>query len=265
MLRIKGYKQVPLDPKLVGWFESDKVNNVNTALPANAAAITNWFDICGKGSIPTQTAVTNKPTFSTNVANGKPAVTFTSNGGSITAQSLRTSDAAALSNLDLSQAVDGFTIFVCAQIAALTPPSGQAGCILFMQGSSPSTNEIYQISQATSGAISNSVTTSASFSRTSTSGNAVVNTPFINSFWWDKANSAIRSQFNSNASVGGSGSVPGLNASPTSFAIGQQKNGILTRNFDGKIFAILIYARLLSSDESQYVKQYLGSKYGVTV
>lgn len=265
MIKIKNYRQTPLDPKLVGWFEADKVNNIDTALPANAAALTNWFDICGKGSIPTQSSVTNKPTFSTNVANGNPAVTFNSSGGTVNAQSFSTNNAAYLANLDLSNVADGFTIFVCAQIVALTPPSTQAGCILFMQGSSPSSNEIYQITQSTSGAITNSVTTSSAVQRTTTSGNAVVNTPFINSFWWDKANSSIASQFNSNPIVAGSTSVAALNASPTLFAIGQQKAGQTIRNFDGKIFAILIYSRFLSSTERQYVKQYLGSKYGVTV
>lgn len=265
MLRIKGYKQVPLDPKLVGWFEADKVNNVNTALPANAAAITNWFDISGRGAIPTQTTVANKPTFNTNVANGNPAITFNSNAGGANSDSLTTNNAAFLAGLDLSQAIDGFTIFVCAQIDALTPPSGSSGTMVFLQGSSPSTNDIFQINQVASGAINNSVTTSASFSRNSVSGNAAVNTPFINSFWWDKASVAIRSQFNSNTIVGGSGSVPALNSGPTLFAIGQQKVAQPTRQFDGKIFAILIYARLLSSTERQYVKQYLGSKYGVSV
>jgi hypothetical protein len=265
MINPRGYCQVPLDPNLVGWFEADKINNVNTALPSNGGAVANWFDISGKGSIITQGTAANQPSFSTNVVNGKPAVTFNSNAGGANGDSLTSNNATYLSNLNLANAATGFTIFVCAQIDALTPPSTQSGCILFMQGSSPSSNEIYQISQTSTGAITNSVSTSSAIQRIVTSGNAVVNTPFINSFWWDKANSSIAGQFNSNTIVAGSGSVPALNTGPILFAIGQQKAGQPTRQFDGKIFAILIYSRFLSSTERQYVKQYLGSKYGVTV
>lgn len=265
MINPRGYRRVPLDPDLVGWFEADKVNNINTALPANGGAVANWFDISGKGSIPAQGTTLNQPSFSTNVANGNPAVTFNSDAGGANGDSLKTSDSTYLSNLNLANAATGFTIFVCAQIDNLTPPSGGSGTMLFMQGSSVNTNEQYQVSQTSGGQINNTIISLAGVQRSAVSGAASINTPFINSFWWDKANTTIAAQFNSNSVVTGSNTVTGVNGSPTLFAIGQQKNSQPTRQFDGKIFAILIYSRFLSSTERQYVKQYLGSKYGVTV
>lgn len=265
MINPKEYCQVPLDPNLVGWFEADKINNVNTALPSNGGAVVNWFDISGRGSIPTQGTAANQPSFSTNVANGNPAVTFNSDAGGANGDSLTSNNATYLSNLNLANAATGFTIFVCAQIDNANPPSGVSGALIFMQGSSINTNEQFQIIQISSGQISNSVINLSGIQRNVTSGNATANVPFINSFWWDKANTTIAGQFNSNSVVTGSNSVTGINGSPTLFAIGQQKAGQPTRQFDGKIFAILIYSRFLSSTERQYVKQYLGSKYGVTV
>jgi hypothetical protein len=265
MFPFKGYYTLPLDPSLKLWFEADKVNNVNTALPSNGANISSWYDISGLGAIPTKSTAANQPVFTTNVANGNPAITFNSDGGGANGDSVTTNTSSILSSLDMSTVADGFTVFVCAQIDNLTPPSTSSGCLFFIQGSSPNSNEQVQVSQTSSGQINSSTVTSAGVQRSGTAGNAVVNTPFINSFWWDKANTTIAAQFNSNSIVTISSAVSGLNANPTLLAIGQQKASQPTRQFDGKIFCILLYSRYLSSEERTIVKQYLGTKYGVSV
>lgn len=265
MFPFKGYYKLPLDPSLKLWFEADKVGNVNSTLPSNGTNISTWYDISGLGAIPSNSTAANQPVFNTNVANGNPAITFNSDGGGTNGDSVITNNSSILSSIDMSTTADGFTVFVCAQIDNLTPPSTSSGCMFFIQWSSPSSNEQIQISQTSSGQINSSIVTSGSIQMVGSAGNAVVNTPFINSFWWDKTNTTIAAQFNSNSISTISSSVSGINATPTLLAIGQQKVSQPTRQFDGKIFCILLYSRYLSSEERTIVKQYLGTKYGVSV
>ena len=249
-------------------FQLSSTDPFNTKTqPANNSLMSSGVDISGSRISVIQATSSNQPTFETNVSGGQPAITFNSDGGGVNGDSLRTSVAGFLNTLNLANSSTGFTIFVCAQIAALTPPSGQAGCILFMQGSSPSSNEIYQVAQGSLGSINCTSVNSASVQSSATAGNAVPNVPFITSFWWDKSAATIYSQFNSNTVVTGSnaGAVSALNTTPTLFAIGQQKNSTPNRHFDGKIFEILIYKRLLATNQRLRVRQDLTRRLGLTL
>jgi len=251
-------------PGCVFQLSSTNPFNINTQ-PANGSLMSSGVDISGSRISVIQATSSNQPTFETNVSGGQPAIVFNSDAGGINADSLKTTVAGFLNILNLANGSTGFTIFVCAQIAALTPPSTQVGCILFMQGSSPSTNEVYQIAQGSLGSITCSSVNSAAVQSSAVAGNAVPNVPFITSFWWDKSAATIYSQFNSNTVVTGSnaGAVSALNATPTLFAIGQQKNATPNRQFDGKIFEILIYKRLLTTDQRLEVRQSLTSRFGL--
>jgi len=251
---------------LVGRFTSGNPSN-NGTQPANGSNLATWVDISGGKVSPTQGTVANQPVFNTNVSGGQPGITFSSDAGGANADSLKTTVAAFLSRLNLANGSTGFTIYICAQIAALTPLSGQSGCMLFMQGSSPATNEVYQITQSVSGAINCSIINSAGTQSSMTAGNAAVNTPFITSFWWDKSAATIYSQFNSNTVVTGpnAGTISALNTAPTLFAIGQQKNSFPNRQFDGTIFEISIYNVLHSTQQRLDITRDLSNRFGVSL
>jgi hypothetical protein len=247
-------------------FQLNSTNPFNTnTQPANNSLMSSAVDISGSRISVIQATSSNQPTFETNVSGDQPAIVFNSDAGGVNGDSLKTSVAGFLNTLNLANGSTGFTIFVCARIAALTPPATQSGCMLFMQGSSPSSNEVYQITQSTSGAINCSITNSAGTQSSMTAGNATINTPFITSFWWDKSAATIYSQFNSASIVTGpnAGTISALNTAPTLFAIGQQKNSSPNRHFDGKIFEILIYKRLLTTDQRLEVRQSLTRRFGL--
>jgi len=253
-------------PALVGRFTSENPSG-NDTQPANGSNISTWNDISGGQVAAIQATVANQPVFNTNVSGGASGITFNSDGGGANGDSLKTTVAAYLSRLNLANGSTGFTIYICAKIVALTPPSTQSGCMLFMQGSSVSTSEVYQITQATSGAINCSIIDSTVTQRTITAGNAVANTPFITSFWWDKSAATVYAQFNSNSVVTGpgAGTISAINSGPTLFAIGQQKNGFPTRQFDGTIFEILLYSSVHSTQQRLEITRDLSNRFGVSL
>jgi hypothetical protein len=266
---VKGFYQtiaVNIVPGLVGRFISSNPNN-DGKQPVNASNIATWVDVSGGKVSPTQGTAVNQPVFNTNVSGGQPGITFNSDAGGANGDSLKTTVSTYLSRLNLANGSTGFTIYICAKIVALTPPSTQSGCMLFMQGSSPSINEIYQISHYPSGGINCSVIGSNSVQSSMIAGYATANTPFITSFWWDKSAATIYSQFNSNSIVTGpnAGTLAALNTGPTLFAIGQQKNSFPNRQFDGTIFEILIYNVLHTAKQRLDITRYLGNQFGVSI
>ena len=251
---------------LVGRFVAGNPNNDGTQ-PSNGSNLATWADVSGGKITITQDTVANQPVFNTNVSGGQPGVTFSSDAGGANGDSLKTTVAASLSRLNLDNATTGFTIYVCARIAALTPPSGGTGTMLFLQGSSVSTNAVYQVVQAAAGDLISSVTDSTAASYSVTSGSVAAGVPFINTFWWDKSAATIYSQLNSNGIVtgDGAGSISTLNTTPTLFAIGQQKNSQPTRQFDGTIFEILIYNTLHTTQQRLNITRYLSNQFGVSL
>lgn len=251
---------------LVGRFVAGNPNN-DGIQPANGSNLATWVDVSGGKITTTQDTVINQPVFNTNVSGGKSGITFSSDAGGANGDSLKTTVSTSLSRLNLANATTGFTIYVCARIAALTPPSGGTGVLLFMQGSSATSNAIYEVTQADSGAINNTVNDSSANQRQLTAGNAVAGVPFINTFWWDKSAATIYGQFNSNAIVtgAGAGTISALNTTPTLFAIGQQKNSQPTRQFDGTIFEILIYNTLHTTQQRLDITRYLSNQFGVSL
>lgn len=262
MINPLGYKQVPLDPKLVGWFAADKVNNINTMLPADNATVTNWYDISGRGAIPTQATVVNKPAFRTNIVNGLPGVHFDSGPASVNGDWLRCASGA------LNTYSEGvFSIFVAAQVDALTPASGNFGTLVFNHGSSVGSNSQYQIAQFSSGTIQCASQDSSGNVRNCLPGNVAANTPFVVSYYTDSASfgtsSGLKARLDTNNSVKADGTFlgvcPGLGSD--GFNLGAQKTGQNSRRLDGYIFEVLVYAREFSNEGRLKIQQYLAAKW----
>lgn len=264
MLNPRGYRQLPLHSNLVGWFAANKINNVNTALPSDGTSVSTWSDISGQGRLPTNSTATNQPTFKTNIANGQPAVLFDSNAGGANGDWLTLGTTTDIGKLSLTGATD-WTIFICAKITAVTPPSGQSGTLLFNQGSGVSINEQYQFQQIPGGVLS--ITACAGDTgavRTARAGNAIANTPFIVTAYSDTLGAArFYSKLNTGAFVTSDGIYPSILTTGSNFSIGRQKGGFTNRIFDGHIFEILIYNSQLTADERLVIERYLGTKYNI--
>lgn len=242
-------------------------NPKNAALPANSSALDSWVDLSGRKDTATQATGSRQPTLIYNVAGGKPGIFFDSNAGASAGDSFRSTTSTILNALNLGTSPTGFNISICAQITASTPPSTSSGTLLFQQGSSSSSNEIYQVAHGTSGTIRDSVVDSSGNQQSLIAGTATPGTPFINTFWWDKAAGTIYGQFNNNTAVTGpgAGTITALNTTPTLFSIGQQKDSQPTRQFDGYIFEIVVHNLLLSSTDRESIKRWQAARWGVSI
>lgn len=270
-ISFKGYYQLPVDPKLVGWFDASQVNGIGSALPSNASSLVTWYDLSGLYENPQQNTLVNQPTFYTNIANGLPGVYFSSApvGGVGTANGDWLRYGPPVGSFNMSSA-NAFTMFIVAQIDALTAPSGSAGCMVFNHGSGVGTNQQYQITQTLSGGTIQCSAQSSSDGavRSCNPGTVSINTPFTVSFYTNSASygssSGLKARLNTNAIVNADGSYAGVSggAGADGFNLGEQKNAQNTRRFDGYIFEYLLYARELSSSERLTVQQYLSRKWG---
>ena len=262
MINPLAYKQLPLKPSLVGWFAADKVNNINTALPADAATLTDWFGICGRGAIPKQTTEVNKPTFITNVANGLPGVHFKSRP-STDGDWLRCSP-----NFLNPYSAGVFSIFIAAQIDALTPDSGNYGTLIFNSGSVAGTNQQYQIAQFNTGILQCSSQASNGAVVNCLPGNVAANTPFVVSYYTNSADygtaAGLKARLNTSSPVNADGAFSGVcqGTGNDGFNLGGQKTGQTTRRFDGYLFEVLIYAAEFSDLERLEIQQYLSNRWG---
>jgi hypothetical protein len=251
-------------PGLVGWFAADYTNNVNKQQPANDTGVASWANLSQNKNEPGQGVAANQPTFKTSVTNGLPGVLFNSGAG-VNGDFVTLGPSAAIGRLGLTGATD-FTIFVCAQVASLTPGSGFSGTILYNQASGVTTNSQYEITQGADGALSVTACEGVGGnSRTANMGFPVANTPFIISAYSDTTGAArFYGKLNTGSFVTSDGSYPSIVTTGPNFSIGRQKSGFPTRVFDGHVFEILIFGKQLNSTERLFIERYLGNKWGIT-
>jgi len=271
MIPKKGYKTLPHDPHLVGWFEADRVNGVNTALPSNNTNISNWLSVAGGGEKATRPTNITQPTFIENASNGKPAINFNSDSGGSAADHLDIVVHAGddMGELDLYERTlntDGMTVMACVKLDANIPPSGQSGHIVFCQSQNPNTNYQYGLFQQENGIAFSMTDGITGQTKTRARGGGVPTTPRVYSGWWDKADQSLNVQQGGEAVGTTPNIISAMSSNARYFAIGSQKESPVfnKRKLDGNIFAIYIYARKLSTQERDAVRNYLEVKYGAS-
>lgn len=268
MINPKGYYRLPLDPKLIGWFDASRLLGNNVALPANGSPLSIWYDLSGYYDNPIQSTVANQGEFRTNIANGLPGCHFSSSSGSAAnGDWVRRATGSILGTGPY--AANAFTIFVAAQIDNLTPASGNIGCFVFNQGSVAGSNQQYQFHQVASGGIvCESQDTSGGVRTCSGLGNVAINTPFVTSFYTNSVAygtvDGLKARLDTNAEVSCNSSFSGVSggSGANGFNIGKQKDGQGNRQFDGYVFEVLVYATELTANQRLKIQQYLASKWG---
>lgn len=253
MINPRGYYQTPLDPSLFLWLAADKLNNVNTSLPANNSSIATWYDISGNGGLATQSSVSDQPVFKTNIANGQPGALFSQGSPS---------DILTVLNATYLNPTTAVTCFAVAQTTTLTP-AGDSGIAGIFRKRVTSGVAPYALGQQ-NGNLYFIGTESNGASVTVTTPVPAINTPFVLEGYFDAAGS-VSVKVNNVAAVTSALSGTIKTTFQSDLAVGQDNQFFTSRGWNGYIFEVLLYSKFLPSNQRLAIRQYLGSKYGITV
>lgn len=240
---------------LVAWYETTSFDSLAKAEASQGVTITNWFDI-NPESIPskknTLTQKMGTVTYDRDGINGVPALSFSSVDGTT-------------ENLELSEFAQGTTaqntIFMVLQPRPRTYISSTVWWLIDSH-SSQSVSAMGYLDNGTNGQVrmfSGAPAYSGGIER------FLENSSYIYTIYYDGAYS--KAYLNDATTVAGGGY---LNNSPGSNALNGLTIGSLRNNRDydrfvGLIAEIIIYNRVLKSQERKDVTTYLSKKYDITV
>lgn len=248
---------------LILWIEATSETSFDDIETDDALTITNWYDINPQSSVKssfTQATAGNKPVYKKNIINGLPAILFTA------------ADSNFMQSTNFANIVTGSsTVFVVFK----TPATPAAGTILSKRiaGGDTGTNIELQTTAA-AGALFKycaSVTSGgaivcySSTATTSINSSYIVSATFINS----------TASTGSNIYVAGGSTAPAASSASDSIAItptvtdylylGKQGLTLTPVYLDAYIGEIIVYERVLKTEERQAVEAYLGKKWGIAV
>ncbi len=253
---------------LVLWIEATSEASFDDAETDDALTLTNWYDINPQSSVKssfTQATTANKPVYKKNIINGLPAVLFTIDGTTA-------ADSDFMQSTNFANIVTGSsTIFVVFK----TPATPAAGTILSKRiaGGDTGTNLEVQTTAAGGALIANcaSLTADGTISCKSSTATTAINTSYIVSATF----------INSTASTGSNIYVAGGSAAPAAATTNDSifitptttdylylgKQGLTSSPvyLTAYIGEVIIYERVLKTEERKAVEAYLGKKWGIAV
>lgn len=222
----------PIDYEPVLWLDASQITGLN-----DGDSITTWSDESGNSNDATQSTAANKPTYQTNEVNSKPAVRFDgSNDDFVLDNQLFTSD--------------DFTIFT-----------------VIKGGSQNNKGIITQWASGSSGRMGLTVSDLSDnklnlFHVTGSAYNGYSNSVVFNSTWTITATTCSNGTISHwiNSSSDGSTSTTSFAPAATSTYIGSY-GPVGGAWFSGDIAELIVYNKVLTSDERENVENYLNNKY----
>lgn len=250
----------------IGSFTPKNISNLQLWLDAsqlnlsNDTAVSSWTDNSGNGYNATQGTLANRPTFKTNILNGRPSLLFDGTDS--------LSIPSSTSNFKFLHSTDS-SLFIVLQPGVVSDPA--VNYILISTGASTA-NIGYSLRFADSPASNNGIN---SFIYFGSSGNTVVsnavnNVLTANTFNYFRVMSqptngtaANRSEIQVDLSTviknNTQTNTASTSNSSSNLFIGQSDTGAFP--FSGYISEIIIYNKILSSSETTSVQNYIRSKY----
>jgi hypothetical protein len=242
-----GSVEPPVATGLRLWFDASQIPGLS-----DGNAVIQWNDASGNSNHAAQGTVGSRPTYRTNVVNGKPVVRF--DGGDELA--ITNADAAALTNNQ-----DGLTIFT---VASLSAADGAVRDLIFFSTNTAAGTTRLKMGQrsgpvwAVSGRRLDADTLQHVTGSTATTGFQQL-TAAVN---WSSSDATL---YHNGVSVGSSTSfqTDGLSQAANSLGVAVGNASTLSEYWQGDIAEILVYDSVLSTSDRQSVEAYLNAKYGL--
>lgn len=218
---------------MLAWYAADRI----TSPPASGSALASWNDLSGNGYTASQGTGSQRPTYETNVLNGKPVVRFAQSSTQFLATSA------------LSLGPD-YTLFAVADSSGGSLPE------VFIGADVTGGTRIWQFRFNTGDVEAIAFSSGGAFTATQTATLASFN-------YLTMRTDASTVQAFVNGTGGASTGISGtLNSGSQNVVLGD-RNTVGGSGLTGDIAEVLIYNTALSTTDRQTVESYLASKWGL--